>query len=92
MNKISSHKDTKPQRVQLCFIQPGLAWFEETLVFVSEYWTVTQPDGARQRDAYCVETGEYFMGGARTVGERNCLFLEPITDLRAFVASCESPK
>lgn len=58
---------------------PGLFWFEGILGFKSEYKTesVSRP-GVWQSDAYVVEGGEYFWGGAPNPVEREQLVVIPI--------------
>ena len=69
---------------------PGLFMFEGTLCFRSEYSTTLENPRRYQPDAYVVESGEYFWGGAKTSEERSALIVfpvEPITpaDLDAAV-------
>lgn len=69
---------------------PGLFIFGGTLCFRSEYSTTLENPRRHQPDAYVVESGEYFWGGAKTSEERSALSVfpvEPITpaDLDAAV-------
>jgi hypothetical protein len=56
---------------------PGLFLFEGMVGFKSEYSTVTAA-GYIQCDAYVVESGEYFAGGAKSTEERGALMVAPI--------------
>jgi hypothetical protein len=51
---------------------PGLLLFRGMFVYKSEYFS----DG--KVDAYCVDSGEYFWGGAITSKERDALIVTPI--------------
>lgn len=51
---------------------PGLFYHEKTLAFKSEYST------GQNCDAYLVDGGEYFHGGAVGTEERNALIVHPI--------------
>lgn len=53
---------------------PGLFWYDGILGFKSEYHT---PDGSPE--AYVVESGEFFAGGATTRANRNGLIVQPLT-------------
>lgn len=68
--------------VSLRDAEPGLYWFEGTLIFKSEYKTERKRNGVGtgfwQPDAYVVESGEYFWGGAKTSEERSQLMLTPV--------------
>ena len=57
---------------------PGLFMFDGTLCFKSEYTTTLENPRRYQVDAYCVESGEYFHGGAKSSTERGNLMVEPI--------------
>lgn len=57
---------------------PGLFWFGETLGFKSEYTSTLENPRRYQCDAYVVESGEYFHGGARSTEERGRLMVRPI--------------
>jgi hypothetical protein len=77
--------------VTLADCPPGLFRFKGSLGFKSEYGAmelVTPPStpGPEMRwtvgnraDAYCLDTGEYFWGGAQGAAERDGLLVEPIT-------------
>ncbi len=52
---------------------PGLFLFNGYLGFKSEYHTK-----AGQPDAYCVESGEYFWGGAKGIEARAALLVTPV--------------
>lgn len=56
---------------------PGLFLFGETLCFRSEYSTTVKVPPYVQPDAYVVESGEYFWGGAKTSVERSALMVHP---------------
>lgn len=58
---------------------PGLFLFGQTLGFKSEYKTESQSrQGVWQSDAYVVESGEYFWGGASNPIEREALLVTPL--------------
>lgn len=57
---------------------PGLFMFNDTLGFKSEYTTTLENPRRYQCDAYVVESGEYFHGGARDTQERGALMVRPI--------------
>lgn len=63
--------------VRLIECPPGLFRFGDTLGFRSEYATVTA-NNPYQPDAYVVESGEYFHGGAQSSLERSDLMVEPL--------------
>jgi hypothetical protein len=65
----------EPVRLDEC--PPGLFLFGDTLGFRSEYWTPKQTP-PNQPDAYVVESGEYFWGGADTTAERSKLLVRPL--------------
>jgi len=74
--------------VSLAECPPGLFWFGDTLGFKTEYghstgkdagggkveWTITN-----YAEAYCVETGEYFWGGAHDLLAREELMVAPVS-------------
>ena len=64
---------------------PGLFMFNGTLCFKSKYTTTLENERRYQVDAYCVESGEYFHGWAKSSSERGNLMVEPvdITTIRA---------
>lgn len=55
----------------------GLFLFNGYLGFMTEYAT-DKNDGFRQRDAYCVDSGEYFWGGTSNARERAKLIVQPM--------------
>jgi hypothetical protein len=57
---------------------PGLFWFDGTLGFKSEYYTTLENPRRYQCDAYVVESGEYFHGGAKNTMERGKLLVLPV--------------
>lgn len=57
----------------------GLFWFGQHLGFMTEYATAAK-DGFRQRDAYVVESGEYFWGGTSDPRKRAELLVFPVED------------
>lgn len=57
---------------------PGLFLFNGTLGFKSEYITTLENPRRYQCDAYVVESGEYFHGGAKDTQERAALIVTPI--------------
>lgn len=68
---------------------PGLfVTMDGHLGFKSEYATTLPATNSQplriQRDAYCLESGEYFWGGAKSVEERGCVLVRPVDpdDLR----------
>jgi hypothetical protein len=56
---------------------PGLFTFNGTLCFKSEYTTTLENPHRYQCDAYVVESGEYFHGGAKSTAERAALIVTP---------------
>jgi hypothetical protein len=54
----------------------GLFIDGETLCFRSEYGAVVE--GEYQGDAYVVESGEYYWGGAKSVAARNEILVHPV--------------
>ncbi len=67
--------------VRLDECPPGLFMFDGTLCFRSEYTTTLDNPRRYQPDAYVVETGEYFWGGAKTTEERSALMVVPVSGL-----------
>jgi hypothetical protein len=57
---------------------PGLFLFGDMLGFKSEYITTLENPRRYQCDAYCVETGEYFHGGAKNSEARGRLLVTPV--------------
>lgn len=57
---------------------PGLFLFGETMAFKSEYRTRTASH-QYQSDAYVLESGEYFWGGAKSSEAREALIVQPVT-------------
>lgn len=78
---MSNTKDSAVE-VTLGECEPGLFWFGETLGFKSEYKTKNS-SGIYQSDAYCVESGEYFWGGAKGAVAREALLVRPIASMPA---------
>ncbi len=93
----------EPDLVTLAECPPGLFRFGDTLGFKAEYgamqtigprdvpgdqirWTV-----GRWPDAYCVSSGEYFWGGAKTQEARAALMVEPV-DLDDLLAATPTPR
>jgi hypothetical protein len=73
----------KPCTLNAC--PPGLfVTMDGYLGFKSEYVTTLENPRRYQRDAYVVESGEYFWGGAKTSEERGQVLVRPIAsdDLR----------
>lgn len=73
----------EPCRLDEC--PPGLFMFGDMLGFRSEYSTQVRktvaenPDGPiYQPDAYVVESGEYFWGGASDTATRSALIVQPL--------------
>jgi hypothetical protein len=66
------------EAVELRDCPPGLFWFNGTLGFKSEYTTTLENPRRYQCDAYVVESGEYFWGGAKNTAERAKLMVHPI--------------
>lgn len=68
------------EAVTLAGCPPGLFLFRgdgyESLGFKSEYKTETS--SSWQSDAYCVDSGEYFWGGAKSGAEREQLMVIPM--------------
>ena len=67
---------------ELCTLNecpPGLFMFNGHLGFKSEYTTTLENPRRYQVDAYVVESGEYFWGGAKSTTERGQLMVEPVT-------------
>lgn len=60
---------------------PGLFLFGEIIGFKSEYSTINSRNEV-QCDAYCVESGEYFWGGAKSAAERGNLLVQPLPNIR----------
>ena len=69
--------DTHPVTLNDC--PPGLFWFEDMLGFKSEYTTTLENPRRYQCDAYVVESGEYFHGGAKSTEERGKLLVRPVS-------------
>ena len=67
--------DDDPVRLKDC--PPGLFLWNGNLCFRSEYATMTETN-PNQPDAYVVESGEYFWGGASTSKERDELLVQPV--------------
>lgn len=74
--------------VSLAECPPGLFWFGDTLGFKTEYGHSTGKDvgGGKVEwvitsyaEAYCVETGEYFWGGAPDLLAREELMVVPVS-------------
>lgn len=57
---------------------PGLFLFRGRVYFKSEYRTQTT-DGGYQVDAYCIDSGEYFWGGAASSEARGMLIVRPVS-------------
>ena len=55
----------------------GLFLYEDTLAVMTEYATQTRHN-PYQRDAYIVESGEYFVGGDISSLERDELMVTPL--------------
>ena len=64
--------------VELDDCPEGLFDFDGHLGLMTEYATVSEKDGRRQRDAYVVASGEYFWGDAKTAQERAKLIVQPL--------------
>jgi hypothetical protein len=60
---------------------PGLFLYGEELGFKSEYSTINSRNEV-QCDAYCVDSGEYFWGGAKSASERGALLVMPMKWVR----------
>ncbi len=65
----------RKRRTMLNNCPVGLFLWRNTLVMMTEYSTIAR-EGA-QRDAYIVESGEYFHGGAKSALERGRLLVTP---------------
>lgn len=74
-------RDAMADAVRLDECPPGLFMFDGTLCFRSEYTTTLDNPRRYQPDAYVVETGEYFWGGAKTTEERSALMVVPVSGL-----------
>lgn len=57
---------------------PGLFMFNGTMGFKSEYTTTLENPRRYQCDAYVVESGEYFHGGAKGTQDRAALIVTPL--------------
>lgn len=57
---------------------PGLFMFNGTMGFKSEYTTTLENPRRYQCDAYVVESGEYFHGGAKSTQDRAALIVIPL--------------
>lgn len=79
MNQPIPPADEQVREVSLNDCPPGLFWFGQTLGFKSEYTTVLENPRRYQCDAYVVESGEYFWGGAKGSEERGKLLVRPVT-------------
>lgn len=80
-------RDIKPVTLNDC--PPGLFVFGGTLCFKSEYATTLENPPYYQCDAYCVESGEYFWGGAKGTEARGKLMVQPL-DQAAILAALQA--
>lgn len=64
--------------VKLSDCPPGLFIFEGTLCFKSEYHSTNEHTGFSKTDAYVVDGGEYFWGGASHEKNREDLMVTPV--------------
>lgn len=62
----------EPCRLDEC--PPGPFLFNGSLGFRSEYWS----DDDHKPDAYCMDSGEYFWGGADNATKRAALIVQPV--------------
>lgn len=69
--------------VTLSECPPGLFVYRDTLGFKSEYRSTNQHTGFSKSDAYVVESGEYFWGGAEHEKDRENLMVTPVEITRA---------
>lgn len=63
------------RRVRLNACPVGLFLHGQTLAVMTEYFSY--PNLVYQRDAYLVESGEYFWGGTKTTQDRAKLLVNP---------------
>lgn len=67
----------RSRRTRLRNCPPGLFVFDGTLCFKSEYSTNENAIAGEGGDAYVVESGEYFWGGAKSKADRGNLMVTP---------------
>ena len=61
------------EKVRLCEMDPGLFLFDNCLALKTEYMS-----NSGRIEAYIVDTGEFFHGGAKTVTEQRSLMVQPL--------------
>lgn len=61
------------EKVRLCDMEPGLFMFGDCLALKTEYITESG-----RIEAYIVDTGELFHGGANTAAEQRALMVQPL--------------
>ena len=70
-----------PEALEACTLAdcpPGLFMFNGMMGFKSEYTTTLENPRRYQCDAYVVESGEYFHGGAKSTQDRAALIVIPL--------------
>lgn len=73
--------EVTPEALEVCTLDecpPGLFMFNGIMGFKSEYTTTLDNPRRYQCDAYVVESGEYFHGGAKNTQERAALVVTPL--------------